>query len=1483
MNSTCPRWLLPFFLFIFSSQLVFAAEPLTFEDRVLAQEAIERLYHADRTPSAPFETAVPRSALEQKVRRYLSRSIALERYLDARITLDQLEREWRRMVRDSQRPERLRRIVEALGHDSRLVFECLVRPALIDRMAWSVSTPEALAPGETAGDSWTGWRDGRIAEVTPLEPAMDASEIEYPALGLDAEASRSTQSISCQPGWRDGPLRVESYDAPAVWTGSELLTTVGRYDPLTEMWQAISAKERPFWKSESTAVWTGSEVIVWGGWEFTSESYRPGGRYDPVTDTWSPVSRLGQPSGASGHTAVWTGREMIVWGGEDLDGIPYASGARYNPATNTWNPIASLGAPTARRYHTAVWTGSEMIVWGGDSYDGRGGRYDPDTNRWSEMSVSGAPEGRAGHAVVWTGNEMVVWGGYRSNGSGHADGGRYDPVTDSWDAVGPAVGVLLTGAGIEHEAVWTGERMLVSACDDSSAGNVLASYDPTADTWSPTAQPNPLDWKAWDVPGERRGRSRLVWTGSEVLSALQAMSYEPAGDQWKPMDRLVGRRCEPTSVWTGAEMLAWGGECTDEIASGRTAPGLRYDPTLDLVLPMAAPSSALGVRSHVAVWTGNEMIVWGGLLPGTGDTPSDAAGRYDPVLDSWGPISGAGAPAPRYDHTAVWSGSEMIVWGGWSQGGSLGDGSAYDPVSDTWRSVVDGSGTPPTARSLHHAVWADEIGQMLVWGGKEVHNAGASYDPQTDTWMPMAYQSDPGGATAIWTGDSLVVWGGGAFDSWNRGYSWDPATDTWTSISPGLETGGRTRHAAIWTGQEMVVWGGVTLIYDPETNDPPIGQPLTTTESYDPATDSWYRVLGSGPYAADPTAIWTGAEMIVLGGTSDYFPAPRGGQVLWYPIDSDGDGLCDAADPCPEGDTGSDTDGDGLGDPCDNCPAQANSTQQDSDRDGSGDVCDSCPFDPDNDVDGDGVCVAPDNCPTESNTDQANADGDEFGDACDPCPSDPGNDLDVDGACGDVDNCRETFNPAQANADGDAWGDACDNCPNAASADQTDTDGDGLGDACDNCESIPNATQSDRDGDDVGDLCDNCPDDPNPLQEDVDGNGLGDVCDPCGAFGDIDGDGLCGDVDPCPADPANDADSDGVCGDADLCPTVADPGQSDLDGDGRGDACDNCVDVDNPAQLDWDGDQIGNACDNCANAANFDQYDSDRELVTQWAITATASSEWGSTDWSAAQAAGPPEGSGCGSAPTQWSPLGGGIEPEWLELTYAVPVMSTGVRFRLAEGDGFVDAVELREVGGGRHTAWTSADSTACGEDFYRTWESTPYLTDGVIVHTAFDGWEEIDAVQLIGVGDPSPDGIGDACDACPLINESSLDLDGDGLFDDCDCAPSDPTARAPGEIVGVLVSRTAPDAARLIWPYSGLIDSYSVSRLLLSSLGYGESGECVASGIVGSSYTMGELPPAGDGFGYLVRGVDSVCGAGSLGADSRGALRADPGAGVCP
>ena len=64
------------------------------------------------------------------------------------------------------------------------------------------------------------------------------------------------------------------------------------------------------------------------------------------------------------------------------------------------------------------------------------------------------------------------------------------------------------------------------------------------------------------------------------------------------------------------------------------------------------------------------MIIWGGF--GVAGTLGDGA-AYDPLTDGWSPTPSWGAPSARSVHGAVWTGSEMIIWGGYG-GDYLRDG-----------------------------------------------------------------------------------------------------------------------------------------------------------------------------------------------------------------------------------------------------------------------------------------------------------------------------------------------------------------------------------------------------------------------------------------------------------------------------------------------------------------------------------------------------------------------------------------------------------------------------------------------------------------------------------------------------------------------------------------------------------------------------------------------------------------------------------------
>ena len=84
------------------------------------------------------------------------------------------------------------------------------------------------------------------------------------------------------------------------------------------------------------------------------------------------------------------------------------------------------------------------------------------------------------------------------------------------------------------------------------------------------------------------------------------------------------------------------------------------------------------------MWTGDEMIVWGGGF--SGGIHVNTNGRYHPLTDSWTSTTLTGAPGGRIAHAGVWTGGEMIVWGGFNfnQNEFFDTGGRYNPSTDAW-------------------------------------------------------------------------------------------------------------------------------------------------------------------------------------------------------------------------------------------------------------------------------------------------------------------------------------------------------------------------------------------------------------------------------------------------------------------------------------------------------------------------------------------------------------------------------------------------------------------------------------------------------------------------------------------------------------------------------------------------------------------------------------------------------------------------------
>ena len=314
-------------------------------------------------------------------------------------------------------------------------------------------------------------------------------------------------------------------------------------------------------------------------------------------------------------------------------------------------------------------------------------------------------------------------------------------------------------------------------------------------------------------------------------------------------------RASHTAVWTGSEMIVWGGYGGAYLNTGG-----RYDPSTDSWAAISTMNAPAPRGGNTAVWTGSEMIVWGG----DDGSSVNTGGKYNPTTDTWTATNTATAPLGRIFHTAVWDGSEMIVWGGWNEF-ELGSGGRYNPGTDSWTATSISSA--PSARYNHAAVWIGS--EMIVWGGwngSNSFNTGGRYTPGTDGWTVISTTNAPTARydhTAVWTGNEMIVWGGrNAGNYFNTGGKYNPSTDNWGATSTTNAPGARFSHTAVWTGSDMIVWGGTNM-----------QKQFNTGGKYNPGTDNWTTTAINAPeQRAYHTAVWSGSEMLVWGGLNDLGP-----------------------------------------------------------------------------------------------------------------------------------------------------------------------------------------------------------------------------------------------------------------------------------------------------------------------------------------------------------------------------------------------------------------------------------------------------------------------------------------------------------------------------------------------------------------------------------------------------------------------------------
>lgn len=330
--------------------------------------------------------------------------------------------------------------------------------------------------------------------------------------------------------------------------------------------------------------------------------------------------------------------------------------------------------------------------------------------------------------------------------------------------------------------------------DENSAGSTDSLAPTSFGEWSSLA----------DAPIETRPYAVSAWTGSEAVfwagSSLSrgfaftdGAAYNPATGTWRTMTVPGWGHPGLTAAFFDGDLYA--------LAKGG---GTRIDPTSGTqrdLPPVQGMYLAATVASDDAVW---------GIGPVSVDTsgqPDLAIARYDPTNDSWiygSTFEGTDEQASivsglsQLESDVVWTGSEIVIWNG-NDGGI-----AYDPQQDTWRSVA--APISPIGPIIDSTITMTDAGLVVVAQVANGNETSVNIATLNDDRWDWADTNIPiqrfGTITVAAAGDWIMI-----FSADERPATVHVPSGAWqrdkSSPLAGLQ-GPNT----VWTGESLIIWGG---------------------------------------------------------------------------------------------------------------------------------------------------------------------------------------------------------------------------------------------------------------------------------------------------------------------------------------------------------------------------------------------------------------------------------------------------------------------------------------------------------------------------------------------------------------------------------------------------------------------------------------------------------------------------------------------------
>lgn len=653
-----------------------------------------------------------------------------------------------------------------------------------------------------------------------------------------------------------GCIQPEDIDNPGASTG------------FTEFSDALSiTPTTPQTRAFHSAVWdtnTGTMLVFGGDYSsvYPNEIWRL--RWEGSSWNWMALYVMGTPpDGRSMHAAVWIPERnrMIMFGGYDGSRLDETWQLTINGSTAYWTELTPSGtSPGAMYTHSAVWDpiNSQVIIFGGRNPTGYTNdtwalRYDGTAWSWNKLTPSGTlPSARYHHTAVWNNAKecMMVFGGYDldSNALNDTWALTWDGTSWEWSEMKPA-GTAPQPRG-RATAIWdpANSRMVVfGGYDNPTAYNDTWSLSWNGKYWAwiqitPDGVAPPVRWAhsaVWDPINSRM----FVFGGRDVdyiKNDTWILSWDDQTWSWAelaPPATPLGRSGHSAVWYMGKNSLVvFGGydgshRYNDVWAITKDIPFY----TRNQLSPEGTPPSARDRHTSVYDLAGGSMVVFGGQDE-SGPLNDAWYLTWSYYSCSWRQLQPSGtAPSKRVDHSAVWDPAKnrMIVFGGYDGANPLSDVWTLTRLSSTWTwAQLSPSGTAPSARANHSAVWDEANNRMIIFGGYDgtsLLNDVWTLTLSGTTWT-WAKLSPSGTAPTPRTGhvagwdaanNQMVVSGGSSGcapldDSWTLklvGSTW-----TWSKLSPlGTAPSARHEHSAGWDSgnSRFVIYGG----YDGDYKD----------------------------------------------------------------------------------------------------------------------------------------------------------------------------------------------------------------------------------------------------------------------------------------------------------------------------------------------------------------------------------------------------------------------------------------------------------------------------------------------------------------------------------------------------------------------------------------------------------------------------------------------------------------------------------------